>query len=62
MVVKNATQWINPSGTGYILNLGNLNIVTNSGKTLITNTLKYIVTNTVQSIGKYATAWTGSGV
>lgn len=62
MAVKNATSWINPSGTGYVNNIGSFNFQDNLGNLLIANTGSYIVTNLVQSLGKYATLWTGSGV
>lgn len=62
MPVKNPTSWRPPSGQGYIITEGLLDFQDNSGNLLVTNSLDNIVTTPTYAIGKYATAWTASGV
>jgi hypothetical protein len=58
MAVRNPTQWTPPSGAGYVVTIGNENLVTNSGSFLVDNLGKFLVTNTTNVTGKYTSAWT----
>jgi len=60
--VKNVTAWTPPSGQGYVVQQGTLNLTTNSGNQLTTNSGNSLVTSTTYNIGKFVTAWTQSGV
>jgi hypothetical protein len=61
-LVKNLTGWQPPSGTGYVITQGLLNIQDNLGNLIQDNLGNLLVTNPTYTIPKNATAWTGSGV
>jgi hypothetical protein len=58
MAVRNPTTWTPPTGSGYVEEQGNLNIITNSGKYITTNSGNKLVTNTTYNIPKFATKYT----
>ena len=60
--VKNPTAWQPPSGSGYVVDVGAEDIVTNSGLYIVTNAGDNIVTTPDYDIGKYPTQWTATGV
>lgn len=61
---KTPTQWIAPSGQGYITNIGEMGIFEN--KTLlpivVNGSLLPLVTTTLQWTPKYITTWSSTGV
>jgi hypothetical protein len=60
-LIKNPTRWRTPSGTGYIVTIGNEVITTNSGLTLTDNLGNSLVTNPTYTIPKNKTVWKQSG-
>lgn len=60
MAVRNTTQWTPPSGTGYVVTIGNEDLVTNSGLFITDNLGNFIVTTPTYDIPKYKTSWTQS--
>ncbi len=64
MTVKNPTQWINPGGQGYVIDVGNLTFVDNLGNTIVDNTTNHntLVTTPSQSTPKNLTTWADTGV
>lgn len=62
MTLKNPTQWMPPSGEGFVINVGTNFLVANNGNFLVTNSLKFLVTTPVYAVGKYATLWSETGV
>lgn len=58
---KTPSQWINPSGEGYVKIIGFLNIQDNLGHLFQDNLGNLIGTNNLQSFTKYATLWAGTG-
>lgn len=64
MVVRNPTQWYPPSGSGYVVTVGNLPIVTNALLPIVDNTVTHlpIVTTPTYTVPRYKTAWTVTGV
>jgi hypothetical protein len=59
---RNKTSWTPPSGSGYVVQQGTLDLVTNSGAYLVDNLSNNLVTNTTYNKGKFATQWTAVGV
>ena len=57
MTVKSPSQWIAPSGTGYLKSSGSLNIQTQSGKNLLTQAGGTIILNPEVWTPKYLGAW-----
>ncbi len=62
MVVRNPTKWYPTSGQGYVIMPGLQKVQDNLGNLLIDNLGNNVVTNGIYTLGKYATAWTESGV
>lgn len=62
VVIKNPTHWRPPSGEGYVIDVGNQQIVTNAGDSIVTNSGNNLVTNESYLVPKYKTLWTPSGV
>lgn len=60
--VKNPTQWQPPSGSGYVVNIGVLNLVDNSGNFLVDNSQNPIVTTPTYAIPQFDTTWVETGV
>lgn len=59
--VKNPTQWLPPSGSGYIVTVGTEFITTNAGVFLTDNLGDFLVTTPTYDVEKFATQWTGTG-
>jgi len=61
---KSPSQWINPSGEGYVSNIGNLDILENisSLPIIINGFLLPLLTTPIQSTSKHASLWVGTGV
>jgi hypothetical protein len=60
VAVKNPTQWTPQSGSGYVVTVGNENLVTNSGSFLVDNLGNFLITTPTNVVGKYSTAWTNT--
>lgn len=58
---KETTSWRPPSGEGYVITEGNLQLVTNGGDSLVTNSGDNLVTNPTYDTNKNPTDWTESG-
>lgn len=61
MAVRTPTAWTPPSGLGYVSNVGNELLVTNSGLFLTDNLGNQLVTTTTVNIPKFVDAWTKVG-
>ena len=61
MAVKNPTSWLTQSGTGFVTNVGLLNLQDNLGNLLQDNLGNLLVINPVEVFAKTSTIWTGSG-
>lgn len=61
LAIKTPTAWQPPSGTGYVITIGLLNIQDNLGNLLQDNLGNLLVTNPTYDIPKNSTLWTGSG-
>jgi hypothetical protein len=61
-MTKPATAWTPPSGQGYVIRLGNIFLVDNTGNFLVDNSKNFLATNTTYNIPKNATVWTASEI
>ena len=61
-LAKNPTQWQPPSGSGYIITVGNEFLETNLSDLLVTNIGDYLVTTPTYAIPKNKTLWGITGV
>jgi hypothetical protein len=59
-MVKNATKWIPPAGTGYVAIQSGLFFQDNLGNFIIDNLGNFFVPTPQYVIGKYATLWSQS--
>jgi hypothetical protein len=61
LTTKETTSWTPASGAGYVVNIGNENLETNSDELLITNSGNFLVTNPTYNIPKNPSQWTYTG-